>query len=165
MFCHTESLGPAIPCSMRDSSTNLAMGCGRKRLSRLQCITFVKRGWRQHVQVTFARAPARLTCSMRTVLPRGPPPTSPGVTSTAQARDCGSTDLPALVTEAIRARRLSLEASPVTFSRAWGEGGGAKGVIVCGCVCVFLFSVDRANRLTNENTPVVASKNKTQRVF
>ena len=32
-------------------------------------------------------------------------------------------------------------------------------VCVCVCVCVVLFSIDRANRLTNEQTAVAAGKN------
>lgn len=79
--------------------------------------------------ITSVSTPARLTCSMRTVLARGPPPTSPGVTSTAQVRDCGSTEFPAFDTEANRARRFSLEASPVNFDLSQHEEReGAKGV-------------------------------------
>ena len=59
-------------------------------------------------------APAFLICSIKAALPRGPPPMSPGVTSTAQDRDFGLIGLSSRDTDATRARRFELKASPVS---------------------------------------------------
>lgn len=77
----------------------------------------------RHHHTSFV-APASLTCSINAALARGPGPsfsstpaasaTTGGEISIAADRETGSTNRPACDTEATRARRAKLEASPVT---------------------------------------------------
>lgn len=76
-----------------------------------------------HHRTSFV-APACLTCSINTALARGPGPsfsdtaafsdTTAGEMSIVAGRDAGSTNRPACDTDATKARRAKLEASPVT---------------------------------------------------